>query len=63
MILYIENPEDSLKMLKLVNGLSNFAGYKNNTQISVVFLHIKSHTSSFQNILQSNSKQDTVGLT
>ena len=35
MILYIENPEDPLKMLKLVNGLSNFAGYKN-TQIKWV---------------------------
>ena len=40
MILYIENPKDSTrKLLELVNEYSKVAGYKINTQKSLVFLH------------------------
>jgi len=38
MILYIENPMDSIqKLLKLINKFSNVAGYKINIQKSVAF--------------------------
>ena len=40
MILYIENPEDSIrKLLKLISDFSKVAGYKINTQKSVAFLY------------------------
>ena len=40
MILYIENPKDSTrKWLELINEYSNVAGYKINTQKSLVFLY------------------------
>ena len=40
MILYIENPKDSIrKLLELVNEYSNVAGYKINTQKSLAFLY------------------------
>ena len=40
MILYIENPEDSTrKLLELINEYSKVAGYKINTQITLVFLY------------------------
>ena len=39
MILYIENPKDSIrKLLELISELSKIAGYKINTQKSLVFL-------------------------
>ena len=39
MILYIENPKDTMrKLLELINEYSKFAGYKINTQKSLVFL-------------------------
>ena len=39
MILYIENPKDSIrKLLKLISEFSKVAGYKINTQKSLVFL-------------------------
>ena len=45
MILYIGNPKDATKkMLKLVNKFSKVAGYKINTQKSVVF----PYTNNFQ---------------
>ena len=41
MILYIENPNDSIrKLLELISEFSKVAGYKINTQKSVVFLSI-----------------------
>ena len=41
MILYIENPKDSTrKLLELINEYSKFAGYKINTEKSLVFLYI-----------------------
>ena len=40
MILYIENPKDSIqKLLELINEYSKVAGYKINTQKSLAFLH------------------------
>ena len=39
MILYIENPKDSIgKLLELISEFSKVAGYKINTQKSLVFL-------------------------
>ena len=40
MILYIENPNDSIrKLLELISEFSKVAGYKINTQKSLAFLH------------------------
>ena len=40
MILYIENPKDSIrKLLELMSEFSKVAGYKINTQKSLAFLH------------------------
>ena len=40
MILYIENPKDSIrKLLELVGEFSKVAGYKINTQKSLAFLY------------------------
>ena len=40
MILYIENPKDSIrKLLELINYYSKVAGYKINTQKSLAFLY------------------------
>ena len=43
MILYIENPKDTTrKLLELINECSEVAGYKINTQKSLVFLYTNS---------------------
>ena len=43
MILYIENPKDTTrKLLELFNKFSKVAGYKINTQKSLVFLYTDS---------------------
>jgi len=43
MILYIENPEDSIrKLLELISEFSKVEGYKINTQKSLAFLDTKS---------------------
>ena len=40
MILYMENPKDSIpKLLELIQQFSNVAGYKVNVQKSVAFLY------------------------
>ena len=40
MILYIENPKDSIrKLLELISELSKVAGYKINTQKSLAFIY------------------------
>ena len=40
MILYIENPKDSIrKLLELISEFSKVAGYKINTQKSLAFLY------------------------
>ena len=39
MILYIENPKDTVrKLLELISEFNNVTGYKINTQKSIVFL-------------------------
>ena len=46
MILYIENPKDSIrKLLELSSEFSKFAGYKINTQKSLAFLHTNNEKS------------------
>ena len=46
MILYIENPKDSIrKLLELVNEFSKVAGYKINTQKSLAFLYTNNEKS------------------
>ena len=46
MILYIENPKDSIrKLLELIREFSKIAGYKINTQKSVAFLYTNNEKS------------------
>ena len=46
MILYIENPKDSIrKLLELISEFSKVAGYKTNTQKSLAFLFINNENS------------------
>ena len=46
MILYIENPKDSIrKLLDLISEFSKVAGYKINTQTSLAFLYINGKNS------------------
>ena len=49
MILYIENPKDSIrKLLELVNEFSKVAGYKINTQKSLAFLYTNNEKSEIE---------------
>ena len=46
MILYIENPKDTIrKLLKLINEFSKFTGHKINTQKSLAFLYTNNEKS------------------
>ena len=46
MILYVENPKDSIrKLLEQISELSKVAGYKINTQKSLAFLHTNNEKS------------------
>ena len=46
MILYIEDPKDAIrKLLELINEFGKVAGYKINTQKSIVFVYTKSERS------------------
>ena len=46
MILYIENPKDSIrKLLELISEFSKVAGHKINTQKSLAFLHTNNEKS------------------
>ena len=46
MILYIENPKDSIrKLLELISEFSRVAGYKINTQKSLAFLYTNNEES------------------
>ena len=56
MILYIENPKDSIrKFLELISEFSKVAGYKVNTQKSLAFLYTKNEKSERQLKNQSHS--------
>ena len=49
MILYIENPNDSIrKLLELISEFSKVAGYKINTQKSLAFLYINNQKSEIE---------------
>ena len=49
MILYIENPKDSMrKLLQLINEYSKIAGYKINTQKYLVFLYTDNETTEIK---------------
>ena len=46
MILYIENPKDSIrKLLELISEFRKVAGYKINTEKSLAFLYTKNEKS------------------
>ena len=46
MILYTENPKDSIrKLLELISEFGKVAGYKINTQISLAFLYTNNEKS------------------
>ena len=46
MVLYIENPKDSIrKLLELISEFSKVAGYKINMQKSLAFLYINNEKS------------------
>ena len=46
MILYIENPKDTIrKLLELINEFSKFTGHKINTQKSLAFLYTNNEKS------------------
>ena len=46
MILYIENPKDSIRrLLELISEFNNVAGYKINTQESLAFLYTNNEKS------------------
>ena len=56
MILYIENPKDSIrKLLELISEFSKVAGYKINTQISLAFLNTNNEKSEREIKSQSHS--------
>ena len=49
MILYIENPKDSIrKLLELISEFSKVAGYKINAQKSLAFLYINNQKSEIE---------------
>ena len=57
MILYIENPKDSIrKLLELINEFSKVMEYKINTQKSHAFLYVK-HVKSEREIKEITSLQ------
>ena len=50
MILYMENPKDSIrKLLELISEFSKVAGYKINTQKSLAFLYTNNEKSEREN--------------
>ena len=49
MMLYIENPKDSIrKLLELISEFSKFAGYKINTQKLLAFLYTNNEKSEIE---------------
>ena len=56
MILYIENPKDSIRtLLELISEFSKVTGYKINTQKSFVFLYTNNENSEREINNQSHS--------
>ena len=56
MILYIENPKDSIrKLLELISGFSKVSEYKINTQKLLVFLYTNNENSEREINNQSHS--------
>ena len=56
MILYIENPKDSIKkFLELISEFSKVTGYKINTQKSLAFLYTNNEKSEREITKQSHS--------
>ena len=61
MILYIENPKESIKSLELIKRFSKVAGYKINIQKSIVFLFTFSdHSENEIKKIVSFSKHQTL---
>ena len=57
MILYIENPKNSIrKLLELISEFSKVAGYKNNTRKSLAFLYTNNEKSE-RDIMYETSRQ------
>ena len=48
MILYVDNPEDSINLLELITKFSKVGRYKINTQKSVAFLYTNSKISEWE---------------
>ena len=55
MILYIENPDSTRKLLELINDYSKVAGYKINTQKSLEFLYTRFSSVQFSSVQFSRS--------
>ena len=64
MLLYIENPKDSIrKLLELTSEFSKVAGYKINTQKSLAFLYTNNEKSGkFKNQSHSPLKQKELNI-
>ena len=64
MLLYIENPKDSIrKLLELTSEFSKVAGYKINTQKSLAFLYTNNEKSDkFKNQSHSQLKQKELNI-
>ena len=64
MILYIENPKDSIrKLLELISEFSKVAGYKTNTQKSLAFLYTNNEKSEkLRNQSHSPSQQKALNI-
>lgn len=59
-MLYIENPEDSTKMLELINKFSKFTGYKISIQKSVGGLYTDNKISEKE--IYNFIKKNKVGI-
>ena len=58
MILYIENPKETIrKLLELISEFSKVTGYKFNTQKSLAFLYPKNEKSELRNQSRSALQQ------
>ena len=67
MILYLENPKDSIrKLLELINEFGKVAGHKINTQKSFAFLYtiltMKNHKEKLRNQPHSSLQQKELNI-